>query len=103
MNKTTLVMVPILAPILVVVAATIGVSAMAFTVIPQEANASSIIHNAGNGYDNGRTQASNDYHNGNSHNDVCPGDQGFSYCVGYVTGYNYEWGLLNLATGSNTR
>lgn len=84
-------------PIALIAALIIGLSAIQYST--QEAKASkSIIGNYGQGYDDGKQAARNNYPSSDA---SCPLDylSNISYCTGYHIGYNYQWGVMNLANG----
>lgn len=43
------------------------------------------------GYDRGKLNALNTFNAGGHYNGTCPPAHSTSYCVGYATGYNWEW------------
>ena len=43
------------------------------------------------GYDAGKLTAAGTYKVGGAHNPSCPPAHSFTYCVGYHTGYDWQW------------
>ena len=57
----------------------------------QQEDPNSTIGTYAQGYDKGKLNALNTYNAGGQYNGACPPAHSTAYCVGYATGYNWEW------------
>jgi hypothetical protein len=64
--------------------------------IQEQAQASSIVGNFADGYEEGKDAGANDAFDDNEHDSQCPPNDSLSWCAGYKTGY--EAGYLSANT-----
>jgi hypothetical protein len=50
------------------------------------------------GYDAGKLTAAGTYKVGAAHNSSCPPGHSFTYCLGYHTGYDWQWAQLKISS-----
>src|SRR6187200_3125403 len=50
------------------------------------------------GYDTGKLTAASTYKVGGTHNPSCPAGHSFTYCLGYHTGYDWQWAQLKISS-----
>ena len=50
------------------------------------------------GYDAGKLTAIGTYKVGGAHNSSCPPGHSFTYCLGYHTGYDWQWAQLKISS-----
>ena len=63
----------------------------------QQEDPNSLAGTYSKGYDTGKLTAASIYKVGGTHNPSCPAGHSFTYCLGYHTGYDWQWAQLKIS------
>jgi hypothetical protein len=64
----------------------------------QQEDPNSLAGTYSKGYDTGKLTAASTYKVGGTHNPSCPAGHSFTYCLGYHTGYDWQWAQLKISS-----
>jgi hypothetical protein len=64
----------------------------------QQEDPNSLAGTYSKGYDTGKLTAASTFKVGGTHNPSCPAGHSFTYCLGYHTGYDWQWAQLKISS-----
>jgi hypothetical protein len=64
----------------------------------QQEDPNSLAGTYSKGYDVGKLTSDSTYKVGGAHNSSCPAVHSFTYCLGYHTGYDWQWAQLKISS-----
>jgi hypothetical protein len=65
-------------------------------VLAQQEDQNSLIGTYAQGYDNGKLDAQHAFNSSGHYNSTCMSGHSATYCLGYYTGYNWQWAKLKV-------
>ena len=66
--------------------------------LQQQEDPNSLVGTYSKGYDVGKLTSASTYKVGGAHNSSCPAGHSFTYCLGYHTGYDWQWAQLKISS-----